>query len=148
LKKVYVKEEFCMGCRLCEVYCAFKYTQARGLIKAYRCQVPRPKPRLRLEEKGHISFSVRCQHCDQAACAYACPTGALACSADAGLIAVDEEKCIGCWTCILACPFGAIKQDVKRKKILKCDLCQKEDVPVCVASCPNEALVYVDIPEK
>ncbi|PIP05839.1 MAG: 4Fe-4S ferredoxin, partial [Syntrophobacterales bacterium CG23_combo_of_CG06-09_8_20_14_all_48_27] len=40
------------------------------------------------------------------------------------------------------CPLGAIRQDTEQKKVLKCDLCQGEEIPVCVANCPNEALVY------
>ena len=58
------------------------------------------------------------------------------------MIKVDEEKCIGCWTCILVCHFGAIRQDIKKGRTVRCDLCEGEDIPVCVANCPNEALVY------
>lgn len=100
-------------------------------------------PRLRVEEKKPVSFSVRCQHCDEPPCVYACITGALR-REDSGIIKVDEERCIGCWTCILACPFGAIRQDTKQKKMVKCDLCPGETIPVCVANCPNEALVYAE----
>ena len=62
-----------------------------------------------------------------------------------GVIMVDEERCVGCWTCILVCPFGAIRRDSKQRKTIKCDLCEGENVPVCVTHCPNEALVYVEV---
>jgi Fe-S-cluster-containing hydrogenase component 2 len=32
--------------------------------------------------------------------------------------------------------------------MVKCDLCQDEEIPVCVANCPNEALVYMEEPEE
>ena len=97
-----------------------------------------------MEEKKPISFSVRCQQCEEPSCVYACLTGALSRDAESGIVKVDEEKCTGCWTCILACPFAAIRQDTGQKKIVKCDLCQGEAMPVCVANCPNEALVYAE----
>jgi carbon-monoxide dehydrogenase iron sulfur subunit len=45
---------------------------------------------------------------------------------------------------VLTCALGAIKPDTEHKKALKCDLCQGEEIPACVANCPNEALVYID----
>jgi len=47
---------------------------------------------------------------------------------------------------MLACPLGALKLDPEHKKMIKCDLCQDEEIPVCVANCPNEALLYMEIP--
>jgi len=61
-----------------------------------------------------------------------------------GAITVDAEKCMGCWTCIIACPCGALMRNDVEKVVAKCDLCPGRDVPVCVANCPNEALVFVE----
>ena len=58
-----------------------------------------------------------------------------------GVVSVDEGKCIGCWTCLLACPYGALFRDENKKVVAKCDLCPEHEVPVCVTNCPNEALV-------
>jgi carbon-monoxide dehydrogenase iron sulfur subunit len=145
MNRVYVKEEACMACHICEVYCQLQHARSKDLIKAFKKETPRPLPRLRVENKADISFSVLCQHCDNAPCVYACLTGALTRDAERGVINVDAERCIGCWTCILVCPFGAIRQDLTQKKMLKCDLCQGENIPACVANCPNEALVYVEL---
>jgi carbon-monoxide dehydrogenase iron sulfur subunit len=146
MRRVYVKEEVCIGCHLCEVYCQLQHAQSADLVKAFKKQSP-PLPRLRVEEKGVVSLSVRCQQCDEAPCVQACLTGALTRDARQGVIVVDEERCIGCWTCLLACPLAAIRQDTRQKKVLKCDLCQGEEIPVCVANCPNEALVYAEVPD-
>jgi carbon-monoxide dehydrogenase iron sulfur subunit len=58
-----------------------------------------------------------------------------------GVVSVDIEKCVGCWTCVVACPYGALVQDTNKKIVAKCDFCAGQDIPVCVANCPNEALV-------
>ncbi len=103
-------------------------------------------PRLLIEEDGIVSLSLRCQHCEDAPCVYACLTGALTRDPETSVVTVDEERCIGCGTCILVCPVGVIQLDKKEKRMLKCDLCQGEDIPACVSNCPNEALMYVDVP--
>ena len=142
MKRIYVKEQACIGCHLCEVYCQLANSQRDDLIKAVKRQSPPPLPRVRVEERRPVSFSVQCRHCDEPPCVYACLTGALQKDLDTGIVTVDEEKCIGCWTCILSCPFSAIRQDTGRGKVVKCELCVGKDTPLCVINCPNEALVY------
>ncbi len=144
MKKIYIKEERCIGCRLCQVYCQLHHSRSKDIIKAFKKELPRPTPRLRLEERGSLSLSVRCQHCDDPPCVYACLGGALSRDVDSGRVTLDPERCIGCWSCLLVCPFGAVIRDVGQKKVAKCDLCFGEEVPACVANCPNEALVYTE----
>ena len=139
--RVYVNEEVCIGCHLCEVYCQLQHSQSKDLVKAFKKESPRPLPRIGVEEKGVVSFSVRCQQCDEAPCVQACLTGALTYDRMRGVVQVDEARCVGCWTCLMVCPLGAIRQDTVRGKMLKCDLCQGEEIPPCVANCPNEALL-------
>ena len=98
MKKVYIKEEVCIGCHLCEVYCQLQHAQSTDLIKAFKRESPRPLPRLRVEENGVLSFSVRCQQCDEAPCVNACLTGAISRDSNRGMITVDEEQCTGCCT--------------------------------------------------
>ncbi len=144
MKRIYIKEKACIGCHLCEVYCQVEHSQSKDLIKALKREAPRPLPRLSVEAKKPVSFAVQCLHCAEPPCVYACLTGALSRDSDSGVVNVDEERCIGCWTCLLVCPFGAIRQDMEQDKIVKCDLCPGEAMPVCVINCPNEALVYAE----
>ena len=151
MKRVYINEKVCIGCRLCEVHCRVEHSQSKDLIKAFKTESPQPSPLLQVERRGPVSFAIQCRHCAEPYCVYACLTGALKRDPDSGIVTVDAERCIGCWTCILACPFGVIRQDTHRSKIAKCDLCLEKDIPACVTNCPNEALIYTetedDVPE-
>lgn len=142
--RIYIKEEVCIGCHLCEVYCQLQHSPRKDLVKAFNREAVKPLPRLWVEARNPVSFSVRCQHCAEPPCVYSCLTGAIRKDSDTGLVVLNEEKCIGCWTCTLVCPFGAVIRDTQRHKVVKCHLCQEEEVPACVLNCPNEALVLVE----
>ncbi len=141
MARVYVKEQVCIGCRLCEVYCQLSHSGHKELVKAFRGPNI-PVPRLRVEVDKHVSFSVRCQNCEDAPCVHACITGALSRNSESGQVICEEERCVGCWTCTLVCPYGAIRQNQAEKRMAKCDLCPEEEIPACVANCPNEALIF------
>ena len=145
MKRVLVKEESCIGCGLCEVYCIVEHSRSKDPVKAYRREYPRPISRVRVETNQPSSISVRCQHCEDTPCVYACLSGAMRLDEETGLVVHDAEKCMGCWTCIMVCPYGAIKPDSSGKVVAKCDLCPNLEVPACVANCPNEALVYGEV---
>ena len=145
MKKVYVvKEDVCIGCRLCEVHCLVQHSKSKNIIKAFKRETPRPLARIRVEEEGPSSFAVQCRHCKKPMCVYSCLTGAMQKDPVTGVVKHDPERCVGCWTCIMACPFGAITRDMggERNIVAKCDLCPGREVPACVENCPNEALVY------
>jgi carbon-monoxide dehydrogenase iron sulfur subunit len=134
-----------MGCGLCVVYCKAEHSKSKDLIKAFNKESPEPISRVRVERMGEVCFSLQCRHCDEPWCAYACLTGAMQKDSITGMVIVDREKCMGCWTCILACPNGALVRDVYSHVVAKCDLCPEREVPACVANCPNEALMVADI---
>ncbi|MBQ9517789.1 MAG: 4Fe-4S dicluster domain-containing protein [Eubacterium sp.] len=142
MKKVYAKEELCLNCRLCEVYCKTAHSKSKDIVKANKYEEPAPVSRVTVCGDNMLSAAVNCRHCDNPKCVEACITGAMQKDAKTGIVSVDENKCIGCMTCLAVCPFGCIKTG---KFAVKCDLCQGEDEPACVKNCPNRALVYVDL---
>ncbi len=144
MKRIYIKEENCMGCGLCRLYCAVEHSRAGDIIKAFKRETPRPISRIRIEKNGEVAFSLQCRHCVEPWCVYSCLTGAMHRDKNTGAVAVDSDKCVGCWTCIVSCPYGAILRDKDNKVAAKCDLCPSRQVPACVANCPNEALVLTD----
>lgn len=142
MKRVFAREDVCMGCGICQVYCQTEHSRSKDIIKAFKKETPRPLPRIRVEKKGETRFAVQCRHCVEPWCVYSCLTGALHKDPEDGMVTVDAEKCIGCWTCVVACPCGALTRDKNNSVVAKCDLCPGQAVPVCVANCPNEALVF------
>ncbi len=143
MKRIYAKEEVCIGCRLCEVHCLVAHSRSKKIIKAFKEEFPRAMPRILVEEQGVTSFALACRHCDDARCLEACMTGAIYRDEKTGAVLHNADMCVGCWMCVMACPTGAIRRDQRQRKIAsKCDLCQGEEQPACVANCPNEALVF------
>ena len=140
MKKIYVKEDVCIGCGLCRVYCQTEHSRSKDIIKAFKREAPSPLPRIRVERREEVCFALQCRHCAEPWCVYSCFTGAMRKDPSTGVVTVDAEKCVGCWTCIIACPYGVLVQDTNRKVVAKCDFCPGKAVPVCVANCPNEAL--------
>jgi len=145
MKRIVANEEVCMGCGLCEVYCIVQHSQSKDIIKAYLKEHPRQVSRVRLESKRPVSFAVQCRHCEDAPCVTACLSGAMHVDRRTGLVIHDKEKCIGCWTCIMVCPYSAIKMDASGKAVSKCDFCTELSIPACVANCPNGALLLKEV---
>ena len=145
MKRIVAHDEYCIGCRLCEVHCTVQHSRSKNILRAYKRERVRPTARVRVEERGAQSFALQCRHCDEPACVYACLTGAMHKDPETGVVVHDAERCIGCWTCLLFCPNGALAKDQGGAKVVaKCDLCGGE--PACVANCPNEALLYEEVP--
>ena len=138
MKRVYVNEKWCLGCRLCEYNCAFAQSGAKDMARALKGVKIRPN--IRVESKDGISFAVSCRHCKEPLCVKGCITGALKIVDE--VITADKEKCVKCYTCILSCPFGAISPS-EDGAINKCELCVKQGgKPACVAGCHNNAIVF------
>jgi len=139
MKRVYVNEQWCLGCHLCEYYCAFANSGKSDMVKALKDVTIHP--RIRIEEKGDISFAVSCRHCEEPLCVRGCISGAL--TIRDGVITIDQDKCVGCYTCVLSCPYGCIMPN-DEGVMEKCELCVKNsnETPACVAGCPNRAIVY------
>lgn len=98
-------------------------------------------PRIRVEDTGKITYAVSCRHCDDPMCVKSCISGAL--SRVDGVMTIDHNKCVGCLTCILVCPYGAVSQG-EEGVVQKCELCLSNTCgsPACVEGCPNRALIY------
>jgi len=147
MKNIFVRLDRCTGCHTCELACAVEHSKAKDLYASF-VESPTPKRRLFVEKADGRVFPVLCRHCDDAPCMNACLSGALW-RDERGAVRRHKDKCIGCWTCIMACPYGVITRSQEAGKWLsvKCDLCDDRESPACVASCPTKALVWAQ-PEE
>src|SRR5208282_2732901 len=148
----------CIGCRTCEVACVLAHSMGAGLQSMSAAHFI---PRLTLIRTAKVSVPVQCHQCEDAPCAKVCSTGAIVFSASS--VQVNQERCVGCKNCMIACPFGAMEivtverlervvcgtsdhtVRVKKVEAQKCDLCITQDEgPACVRVCLTKALRLVD----
>lgn len=98
-------------------------------------------------------FAVYCRQCKEAFCADACPKDALE-HQDNGVMKRYNMRCVGCKSCVLACPFGTIFPEVINYVSSKCDYClnqltQNPDyIPACAQSAPANSFVMKEVEEN
>ena len=139
-----IDQRKCIGCHACTVACKEENQVPLGVNRTW----------VKYIEKGTFPdtrryFSVmRCNHCDNAPCVTICPTVALYRRAD-GIVDFDGERCIGCKSCLQACPYDALYIDPETKTAAKCHYCaHRIEVglePACVIVCPVQAIVPGDL---
>ncbi len=90
----------CIGCWSCTISCKEEHFLPPGVFWN----------RVLIGEKGKfptsskIMYPILCNHCKDAACVEACPTGATFQRED-GIVMVDYDKCVGCRACLISCPY-------------------------------------------
>jgi Fe-S-cluster-containing dehydrogenase component len=98
------------------------------------------------KNNGHFTllevaeFAVYCRQCEEAFCIDACPKEALE-HQENKMIKRYNMRCVGCKSCILACPFGTIFPEVINYVTSACDYClnQLDDNPNYEPSCVRTA---------
>jgi anaerobic dimethyl sulfoxide reductase subunit B (iron-sulfur subunit) len=132
----------CIKCYACEVACKQWHGIKAGTIKLRRLEEITTG---NFPDVKRIFRSISCLHCGKPACVEACPQGAISKREEDGIVVVDGSNCIGCRSCFDACPIG-IPQFDEEGKMRKCDMCleriESGQKPVCVATCPTEALKW------
>ncbi|HHL2826812.1 MULTISPECIES: 4Fe-4S binding protein [Citrobacter] len=132
----------CIGCRTCEVACVVSHQENQDCATISSDAFV---PRIQVIKDNAFTTAVACHQCEDAPCANVCPTHAI--RREHGHIFVEQERCIGCKSCMLACPFGAMNvvAHTLRVQAIKCDLCwHREAGPACVEACPTSALQCMD----
>ncbi|MDC7217725.1 4Fe-4S dicluster domain-containing protein [Maridesulfovibrio sp.] len=156
---IYGDQKKCIGCKQCEISCAESHSGC-NLIEA-QMNGYKLVSRIHIIQIDGINVPMQCRQCEDAPCAYACPTGAI--YQDSGIVKINEKQCIGCKACVIACPFGAI--EVCREGFAvepgrtnlgiakKCNLCEHRSTagskPLCscVNACPTGALKLIKLSE-
>ena len=128
----------CHGCGECETACR--------MISELRTGSAQPRVKAISWDLEGWGVAISCQHCEPPPCGSVCPKEAIFRDGELNRVMVDYDKCIGCRTCVAACPFGAMEFDAEVKRVIKCDLCDGD--PVCAKLCAYEAIRYVDEKEE
>jgi len=142
-----IDNRMCIGCHACTVACKSEHDVPIGVNRTH----------VKYIEKGVFpnstrEFSVhRCNHCSDAPCVEICPTTALYTRSD-GIVDFDNDRCIGCKSCMQACPYDALYIDPETNTAAKCNYCaHKLDggyEPACVIVCPVEAIISGDLEDS
>jgi anaerobic dimethyl sulfoxide reductase subunit B (iron-sulfur subunit) len=146
---LYIDLTRCTGCFACAVACMdendLEVDQgSRGWRRVLRVEKGTyPEARI-------MFASLACMHCGDAPCILGCPTGALRREEGSPAVTVESPLCVGCHSCLLACPFGA-PHFGRDGKMEKCDLCAERLAhglePACVRVCPAKALQVASFEE-
>jgi Fe-S-cluster-containing dehydrogenase component/formate-dependent nitrite reductase membrane component NrfD len=139
-----IDQDSCIGCHACTVACKTEHDVPLGVNRTW----------VKYIEKGAWpdttrQFSVmRCNHCADAPCVQICPTSALFTRSD-GIVDFDTGRCIGCKSCMQACPYDALYIDPQEHTAQKCNYCvHRVEVgiePACVVVCPEQAIIAGDL---
>ena len=139
-----IDQHRCIGCHACTVACKEEHDIAVGVNRTW----------VKYVEKGQYPdtrrhFAVlRCNHCDDAPCIEICPTVSLFRRTD-GIVDFDNERCIGCKSCMQACPYDALYIDPERNTAAKCNFdasrVEMGYKPACEVVCPTQAILSGDL---
>ncbi len=134
----------CIGCHACTVACKSEHDVPLGVNRTW----------VKYIETGTFpdvarKFSVmRCNQCEDAPCMKICPTSALYRS-DNGVVDFQDDNCIGCKSCMNACPYDALYINPATNTAHKCNMCNHRlEVglePSCQIVCPTEAIKIGDL---
>jgi len=145
MSKYYLSQDTkkCIGCHSCEVACKSNKDLPVG---PKLCEIITVGPVFigGLPKAGYTFMP--CFHCEDPWCVAACPTGAMQKRDKDGIVFVDPALCVGCKTCMSACPWGAPQWNPETGKAVKCDFCMdrldKGLEPACVTVCTTKCLQF------
>jgi Fe-S-cluster-containing dehydrogenase component/Ni/Fe-hydrogenase subunit HybB-like protein len=142
-----IDQRTCIGCHACTVACKTEHEIPLGQFRTW----------VKYVDSGTFPDStrdfavMRCNHCTDAPCVKICPTNALF-KRDDGIVDFDGESCIGCKSCMQACPYDAIYIDAESNTAAKCNFCaHRVDAglePACVTVCPTHSIWVGDLDDE
>lgn len=168
---IVVETRRCIGCWSCSVACKLENNLPDQVWYSQVHTIGGDAPNTPAGEYGHNTLDyvvTQCNHCDKPLCVAACASGATYKDADTGLVLQDTEKCIGCQSCIEACPYDVRTHidgdpipvldwpvgdpnvpEHRANTTEKCTMCYHRviqgKVPACVEGCPAVARFFGDL---
>jgi len=133
----------CIACKACEIHCKTNKQLGPGPVT---CKIVTFGP-MEIDGSPRMRFVfMPCFHCEDPWCVKACPTGAMQKREKDGIVHVESSICIGCKSCMSACPWGTPQWDPASRKVVKCDYCMdRVDAgldPACATKCLTGCLSF------
>ena len=139
-----IDQHRCIGCHACTVACKEEHNIPVGVNRTWVKYVEKG---VYPDTRRHFAV-LRCNHCDDAPCIEICPTVALFRRPD-GIVDFDNQRCIGCKSCMQACPYDALYIDPDRNTAAKCNFdasrVEMGYKPACEVVCPTQAILSGDL---
>ncbi len=139
-----IDQNTCIGCHACTVACKTEHEVPVGQFRTWVKYVDKGTFPDNTREFGVM----RCNHCTDAPCVKICPTKSLFKRED-GIVDFDRDRCIGCKSCMQACPYDAIYIDEDTHTAAKCNFCahrvDENLEPACVVVCPTHSIWVGDL---
>ncbi|MBR9729544.1 4Fe-4S dicluster domain-containing protein [Shewanella intestini] len=142
------RQENCVGCEACTVACQVGHDLDEDMKFRHVTAIETANAR---GQNVETFLSTACNHCVDPICVKNCPVKAMTKREKDGIVFVDQEKCIGCGTCVRSCPYHVPQIDKNIGKSTKCDMCKDRldegEQPFCVRGCPVQVLEIKDMSE-
>jgi tetrathionate reductase subunit B len=142
-----IRQDRCIDCKRCMEACvSVNHVPAYG----WRTRVLlKEDPKAIGQQQEFIP--ILCNHCNNPPCVRTCPTQATYKDKTNGIVMMNEKKCIGCKSCVLACPYDSRYFNEERRAIDKCDFCFATRIvkgngrTACSEICPADVRVFGDL---
>jgi len=141
MKQLYYKVDKCLGCKSCEIACALAHSLTLELFKVLK-EKTLSMPRKKIIVCRGKNYPISCRHCKDPKCVDACMAAALTYDKEKGMVIHDDSRCVGCWMCVMACPYAAVRPNIKTKIPIRCDKCKDKNELACVKACPTGAIIW------
>ena len=140
-----IRERLCVDCELCKDACVETNDVPHYGYRTTILERRRPLDNHRYET---IFMPILCNHCNRPPCVRVCPTTATWKDEKTGIVVMKPSRCIGCKTCMTACPYDARYFKEETRAVDKCNFCydtrlsKGEENTACVEACPADVRVF------
>ncbi len=106
------------------------------------------------DDRDPLFMPVLCNHCNRPPCVRVCPTTATYKDKETGIVMMDYKRCIGCKTCMAACPYNARYFNEETRAVDKCNFCfdtrlsKGKKLTACAEACPADVRIFGELTDE
>ena len=143
-----IREQLCVDCELCKEACV----ETNNVPEyGFRTTILERRRDVVGGDQETIFMPVLCNQCNRPPCVRVCPTTATWKDETTGIVVMKPSRCIGCKTCMAACPYNARYFDEETRAVDKCNFCldtrlsKGKKTTACSEACPADVRVFGDL---